>query len=114
MIKRIKYFHGTGYQPGAQRPDDMISAMSIGQDQITDLISKSFHKENIAELAGTHGASEIASPVEVDFLTVDVPEGTIVITVYNRGVALLYGDSDELRRLHRFFCVLDRELGNGR
>lgn len=110
MIRKIEYFHGTGRRVGSKIPEDIICAVNADQDLISEWIIKSFQKERIAELAGTYGDPAIADPVEVDFLTIDFDERSITIEVFNRGVTLFLKSSDEVVRLHRFFCVVEKEL----
>lgn len=53
--------------------------------------------------AGDRGGSL----VELD----DGEENKVVVTVLNRAIALLLTPTEEMRRLHRFFLVIEEELG---
>ena len=110
MIRQIEYIHGTGRRAGSQIPKDIICALNVDQGLITGRITKSFRKENIAELAGIHGDPAIAHPVEVDVLTIDTTERAIAIEAFNRGALLFSKSTDEILRLHRFLCTLESEL----
>ena len=110
MIRQIEYIHGTGRRTGSQIPKNIMCALNVDQGLITNRITKSFRKENIAELASTHGDPAIAYPVEVDVLTIDTAERRIAIELFNRGAALFSKSTNEIRRLHRFLCTLESEL----
>jgi len=110
MIIQIEYIHGTGRRAGSQTPEDIICALNVGQDSITNRIVESFNKENIAELTGTYGYPELAQPVELDILKVNFAERVIAIEILNRGATLFLKSSEEIIRLHRFIGTLESEL----
>ncbi len=113
MIEKIKYLHGTGLQKGTAMPRDLMAAVSIGRKEMTAGIANSFAREEIENLSGTYGDPSMGEPVEIDFLEISVSNReAISVQAFNRGITLLVGDSDEMRRLHRFICVLEDELGH--
>lgn len=111
MIKSLKYYAGMGLKPGSKYPADLSAAVSLGGSQLTKRIRNSFGEERITELSGTYGSETTATPVEVDRLEVKTNNGEVTVTVLNRGMTLLMGENEEVKRLHRFFCTLKDELG---
>lgn len=96
MIHRLKYFHGTGYRSQERLPKNLQVAVSVGSSSITEKIVESYEKERIAELSGTHGDRTAGNPVEIDQLEVEDGEGErVVVTVLNRGIALLLTPPEE-------------------
>jgi len=112
LIKHLKYFHGTGYQRNTGMPGDLTIAVSVGESLMTHRIVDSYKNEQITDLDGDHGDPEAGDPVEVDVLKLETADTFLSITVFNRGIALLFGDNEEIRRLHRFFCVIEKELAD--
>jgi hypothetical protein len=45
--------------------------------------------------------------VEYDLLKLILSEGTIEITVFNRGITLFISDNERIRRIHRVLGKLD-------
>ncbi len=90
-------------------PLDLMAAVGVG-GPLSGKINSSYENEGIAELGGVHGDPDDGDPVEVDVLKLLSREVSISITVFNRGITLLTGDSEEMRRLHRFICVVESEL----
>jgi len=69
-------------------------------------------EENLLDLGGVYGDRNAGEPVEYDHLKLVLTDGTIEITVFNRGIALFFTDDERIRRIHRVLCKLDR-LGEG-
>lgn len=79
---------------------------------ITKKILQSFENEQIDQLSGVYGDRAAGDPVEVDRLEIKFNERDNFVTVFNRGIAMLFTNSDEISRLDRFFGVLERELAD--
>jgi len=100
-----------GFDSDSNRPVDMRVGVSIGASRVTGRIVQSLDAERILSLNDLYGDPTVGDPVEVDRLEIDF-EGDRPpkeITVFNRGLMLLL--TDDVRRLHRFFGVLVKELG---
>ncbi len=77
---------------GAKIPADMRAAVS---------------GEDLLNLGGVYGNKNAGDPMEYDYLKLILPDDTVEITVYNRGIALLMLDNERIRRIHRVLCKLD-------
>ena len=112
LIRKLKYYSGTGYNSESEMPINLTTAVSITEPD-RKRIAKSYKKERIAELSGSHGNLRDGSPVEVDVLLLSTEREDVSIKIFNRGITLLMRDNEEMRRLHRFIGVLEKELGGG-
>jgi hypothetical protein len=99
-----------GYSEKTGMPDELMAAVSVS-GPVSNKIDTSYKQERIAELDGRYGDASAGDPTEVDVLVVTTVDEDISVTVFNRGVALLTGDSEAMRRLHRFFGTIESELG---
>jgi len=79
---------------------------------ISDEVECSFVKERIAELNGEYGLPGVVDKTEVDTLVITSGGKRTVIRVENRGMSMFKAETDELLRLHRFFCVLREGTGS--
>ena len=53
----------------------------------------------------------MTSPIQYNKLTVVLQDGSAVtIECYNRTIVLFSSESEEIKRVHRVFCVLEREM----
>lgn len=112
-IARLRYFHGMGFDSNSNRPVDMSVAVSVSASAVTAKIVESLDAERIRSLDSQYGDPTVGDPVEVDRLEIEFERGRplLEITVFNRGLTLMLTDDADVRRLHRFFGVLVKELG---
>ncbi len=110
MINKLKYYHGMGHSEKTGMPTDLMAAVSV-RGPISSKIYSSYKEERIAELSGEYGDATAGDPPEVDVLALSTDDVDVSITVFNRGIMLLMRDSEEIRRLHRFFRTIENELG---
>lgn len=91
----------------------MLVAVSVGASRVTGRIIESLDAEGILALKNRYGDPTVGEPVEVDRLEIDFEGGgpSHEVTVFNRGLTLMLTDDADVRRLHRFFGVLQHELG---
>jgi len=66
--------------------------------------------DGILDLGGTRGDPAIGSPVEDDDLVNETEAGATRIRVYNRGIHLVATDDEDLTRIARVCCMLQRFL----
>jgi hypothetical protein len=64
-------------------------------------------REQAADLEGTWGDPDAATPIQVELIDIETFDGDIItIEVFNRGVLLLAENSEDTRRLHRLSEIL--------
>lgn len=63
------------------------------------------------------GEPSVGEPIEYERLLVAYQRGSFGITVFNRGILLLFSDDERVRRMHRVLCLVhdavDRLVGGG-
>lgn len=62
--------------------------------------------ESLLNLGGIYGNKKAGDPMEYDYLKLILTDGTVEITVYNRGITLFMSDDERIRRIHRVLCKL--------
>jgi hypothetical protein len=65
------------------------------------------NEKNLLNLGGVYGDRNVGDPVEYDHLRLILTDNTVEITVFNRGITLLFSDDENVRRIHRVLCKLD-------
>jgi len=65
-------------------------------------------QENLLNLGGVYGDKSAGDPVEYDHLKLVLTDDAVEITVFNRGITLLFSKDAQVRRIHRVLCKLDR------
>lgn len=102
-----------GFDSESNRPVDMSVAVSVGASLVAGKIVESLDTERILSLKNQYGDPTVGDPVEVDRLEIyfEGGEASYEVTVFNRGLTLRFTDDVDVRRLHRFFGVLEHELG---
>jgi hypothetical protein len=110
LINKLKYHHGKGRIEKSGMPTELMAAVSVRRP-ISNKIYGSYKEERIAELSGEYGDATVGDPPEVDVLALSTDDTEVSITVFNRGIMLLTSDDEKVRRLHRFFCTIEKELG---
>lgn len=66
------------------------------------------NEEDLLSLGGVYGDRDAGDPVEYDHLKLILTDGTVEITVFNRGITLFTSDDEKVRRIHRVLCKLDQ------
>lgn len=105
-IEKIEYFWGMFDSPEKANASEAGKYVCLGAPEIPEDVKRSFKQERIMELKGEFGLPGAGKPEEIDSLKVSVEGQKWEIRVFNRGIALFTAETDELLRLHRFFCVL--------
>jgi hypothetical protein len=76
--------------------------------KIPKVVRKTIIEENLLNLGGVYGDKDAGDPIEYDYLRLDLTDDTVEITVFNRGITLLFSDAEKVRRIHRVLCKLDK------
>jgi len=103
-LDHIKYRHGMLKK--GMVPDDLPVKVWCKAEIPTD-IQKTVVEEDLLNLGGVYGDENVGSPVEYDCLNLVLADGTVEITVFNRGITLFTTDDERVRRIHRVLCKLD-------
>lgn len=105
-IERIEYFWGLFDEPDSVDYSKAKIHVVFEASEIPDDVLQSFMEERIYELRGEFGILCVGKPEQVDCLEVSAEGETWQTRVFNRAITLFTQDDEEVRRLHRFFCVI--------
>jgi hypothetical protein len=70
-------------------------------------ILDSIEQEGADGLEGEWGDPEAADPIQVDLIDLETEADVVSIEVFNRAIALIQTDDEEMQRIHRLCGVLD-------
>ena len=107
-LEKVDYFWGM-YESAAKA--DMTKAEKhhiFTAPDIPEAVRQSFEQERIYELSGDYGLPGAGSPTQVDVLSFVVDGEEKRIRVINRAISMFTMEDEEIKRLHRFFGVVDR------
>jgi len=76
--------------------------------QIPVEIRKAINDEGLLDLGGVYGDKATVEQVEYDRLKLILADNTVEFEIFNRGLTLLMGDDEQVRRIHRVLCKLDK------
>ena len=93
---------------------DTLPSIDLRQDDIPADVRALVSKEGVLDLGGTRGDPSVGSPIEVDDLVVDTSVRQVRIRVYNRGIQMITTEDEELTRIHRVCCSLQKLLPSSR
>jgi len=88
-------------------PEDLPVKVWRGAEIPTD-VQMAVAEEDLLNLCGVYGDEDVGSPVEYDQLKLVLAGDTVEITVFNRGITLIFSDDERVRRIHRVLCKLDK------
>jgi hypothetical protein len=112
MIQKLeKIEYRKGMLDKGMKPHDLPVKVWSGT-KIPAEMRKAINEENLLNLGGIYGDKNSGDPVEYDNLKLVLPDDTVEITVFNRGITLFTSDDEKVRRIHRVLCKLD-ESGRG-
>jgi len=105
-LDSLEYFWGLFDSPENASPTEAKIHVRFEASNMPDEVERSFVEERIWELSGEYGQSGVGDPTEVDSLVVNSGGKRTLIRMQNRGISLFSAETEELLRLHRFFCIL--------
>lgn len=80
---------------------DTLPVRNWSGPELPEEVRAAIGRERILELGGTYGDETAGDPLQYEHLRIVTASGTVEITFFNRGIALLMTDDERLRRLHR-------------
>ena len=104
-LEQIEYRKGV-LEKG-MKPKDLPVKVWRGA-KIPAEVRKAVNEENVLNLGGVYGDKNAGDPVEYDHLKLVLTDDTVDITVFNRGIMLFTSGDEQVQRIHRVLCKLDR------
>ncbi len=111
-IEKLEYFEGLFEKPDHASSSEADFHVRFEYPEIPEAVRQSFINERIDELRGEFGIPGVGEPEQVDFLKLEVGGESWETRVINRAITLFSQDNEEVRRLHRFFCVIRDTVRN--
>jgi hypothetical protein len=94
-----------------------VPSTTLDGENLPGLVIDGIDRERLGELAGEWGEPDAGEPIEYERLRVAYERGSFEITLFNRGVMLIFCDDERVRRMHRVLCVVhdavERLTGGG-
>jgi len=103
-LEQIEYCRGMLERD--MKPDTLPVKIWRGAKMPVD-VRGAINAEDLLNLGGVFGDKKAGDPMEYDNLKLVLTDGTVEITVYNRGIALFMLDDERIRRIHRVLCKHD-------
>lgn len=110
MVERLSYFWGLFDSEEAASAEGAEKRINYESSEIPEAVLESFEAERIVDLEDEFGFPGAGEPTEIDHLEYSIGGKTTQVRVVNRGIAMFVAETPELVRLHRFFCVLQKQL----
>jgi hypothetical protein len=109
-ISRVFYRHGMVQSLRNLRG---LEQVELSGDGIPAAVLTAIEENKILQASGEYGDRDVGEPIEYDHLVVEHSSGRTEITFYNRGISLVFGDSETERQIHRV-CVILEQLAQPR
>ena len=94
-----------------------VPSTTLRGETLPPVAIDAIERERLEELAGEWGGPDAGEPIEYERLHVAYERGAFEITLFNRGIMLIFCDDERIRRLHRALCVVhdavERLAGGG-
>ena len=81
--------------------------------EIPQTVLDSIEREAVDALEGEWGNPKIGDPIQVDVIDLETDTDVVSILVFNRAIALVNADSEEMRRIHRVCGALEAAASGG-
>jgi hypothetical protein len=90
------------------RVADVASSPSttLREETLPPVVIDAIQRERLEELAGEWGEPDAGEPIEYERLHVAYERGAFELTLFNRGILLIFSDDERVRRMHRALCVV--------
>ena len=83
-----------------------VPSTTLCADTLPPVVIDAIERERLEELAGAWGEPGAGEPIEYERLEVASERGTFELTLFNRGILLIFSDDERVRRLHRALCMV--------
>lgn len=112
-LTRVSYTRGFVTKVSDLRLGHGVQVAEWEAPQIPQSVLDSIAREALDALEGEWGDPKAGSPIQVDLIDLETDRDIVSIEVFNRAIALVHGDSEEVRRIHRVCGVLEAASSDG-
>lgn len=79
---------------------------TLREETLPPVVIDAIQRERLEELAGEWGEPDAGEPIAYERLHVAYECGAFELTLFNRGILLIFSDDERVRRMHRALCVV--------
>jgi hypothetical protein len=83
-----------------------VPSTTLRDETLAPVVIDAIEREGLDELAGEWGEPDAGEPIEYEQLHVVHERGAFDLTLFNRGILLIFSDDERVRRMHRVLCVV--------
>jgi hypothetical protein len=83
-----------------------VPSTTLRGETLPPVVIDAIERERLEELAGEWGEPDAGEPIEYERLRVAYERGAFELTLFNRGIMLIFCDDERIRRMHRALCVV--------
>src|SRR5688572_6147278 len=112
-LTRVCYTRGFVSKLSDLRSGGGVRVTEWEAPQIPQAMLDSIEQEAVDALEGRWGNAKLGNPIQVDVIDLETDTDVVSIEVFNRAIALVHGDSEEMRRIHRVCSVLEAAASGG-
>lgn len=83
-----------------------VPSTTLRGETLPPVVIDAIQRERLEDLAGEWGEPGAGEPIEYEQLRVAYERGAFELTLFNRGILLIFYDDERIRRMHRALCVV--------
>jgi hypothetical protein len=83
-----------------------VPSTTLRGETLPPVVIDAIERERLEALAGEWGEPDAGEPIEYEQLHVTYERGAFELTLFNRGILLIFYDDERIRRMHRALCVV--------
>jgi hypothetical protein len=83
-----------------------VPSTTLRGETLPPVVIDAIERERLEEVAGEWGEPDAGEPIEYEQLHVAYERGAFELTLFSRGILLLFSDDERVRRMHRALCVV--------
>jgi hypothetical protein len=83
-----------------------VPSTTLRGETLPPVVIDAIERERLEELAGEWGEPDAGEPIEYEQLHVAYERGAFELTLFNRGILLIFSDDERVRRMHRALRVV--------
>jgi hypothetical protein len=112
-LTRVSYTRGFVTKVSELRSGHGVRVTEWEAPQIPQSVLDSIEREALDTLEGEWGHPKVGNPIQVDLIDLETDSDIVSVEVFNRAIALVHGDGEEVRRIHRVCGVLEAASSDG-
>ena len=112
-VSRVRYTRGFVRKLSDLRSGHGVRVTEWEAPEIPQAVLDSVEREAVDALEGEWGDPKIGNPIQVDVIDLETDVDVVSVEVFNRAIALVNTNSEEMRRIHRVCGALEAATSGG-